>query len=198
MKDHILAAEYANPEHTELIYTTHNDGVHRIVRDENPSFWAHVHQRAVVCHFMADSAMVARAPKPVARPAVSASVIDITPQSTAVQDIQPSPQIATLSDDVTLAALRGRIAELEQQQRDSIDMSSYIESEIAAEFAVIAMMPDGAVDNDRRESARSVLSAEAKVRGVELESLCRSLAAARHERNARIMANRLKRLSESH
>lgn len=186
MKEHIIAAEYANPEHTELVYVTANDGVHRIIRDENPSFWHLVHQRAVLKTYVAGGALQARAPKPKSSP-----MIDVTPKLLA-------ESVPSRVDETMLAALRGRIAELEDKVRSMAEIEMFAETEVAAEYAVLVMAPDGAVEPERKRIAEEFLAREAQARGVDVTTLCRTLGAARDERNQRIMSRRLDRLGGNH
>ena len=179
MRDQITAAEYTNPDHTALVYTSIQDGNHHITRDGNPSFWNHVHQRAVLKSFDPNSHLGRQykaSPLPM--------MVDITPrlEPKALQPpyLQAPPQIVYKPDP----ELEARLDRME----------TYWAIEAAAEYAVLAMMPDGTVDAQKKADALHYLTQEAKTRNMDVAQLCRAIGQSRDERNKTIMTDRLSKV----
>lgn len=187
--DHIVAAEYANAAHTELVYITAAEGRHRIKKDENPSFWNHVLQRAVMRTYDPQSHIHTQVPPPqppsiVAR--ATPHIIDVPVR----RDSAPTHDV-TAEWTTKLAAKDAEIAELTMALKFAYD---YAESEAVAEYAILAMAPDGVVDPAKKSEATAALSREAAARGISLEDLCSELGRGRAERNRKIVEERLRRL----
>ena len=186
VRDHIVAAEYGNAEHTEIIYTTANEGLHRIKRDENPSFWNHILQRAVLKTYDPSSLVHAQfPPQPAVRSAPAPQVIDITPK--VIPDV--SGDLAALKAQID--DKNATIARLTMALKLAND---YAETEAAAEYAVLAMAPDGMVDPDKKSRAVAILAREATKKSLDLTTLCVAIAQERDDRNRRLMEARLQKM----
>lgn len=182
VRDHIVAAEYGNAEHTEIIYCTANEGLHRIKKDENPSFWNHILQRAVLKTYDPSSLVHTQLP-PSAQPV--RPVIDITPQVLPDQ----SGEVAALK-----AAVDDKNAKIARLTMALKLANEYAESEAAAEYAVLAMAPESVVDPEKRRRAIDLLGREAAKKGVDLTTLCVTIAQERDDRNRRLMETRLQKM----
>ena len=182
VRDHIVAAEYGNAEQTEIIYCTTNEGLHRIKKDENPSFWNHILQRAALKTYNPSSVVHTQLP-PSSQPV--RPVIDITPQVLPDQ----SGEVAALK-----AAVDDKNATIARLSMALKLANEYAESEAAAEYAVLAMAPDSVVDPEKKRRAIETLSREAARKGVDLTTLCVTIAQDRDDRNKRLMDARLQKL----
>ena len=72
--------------------------------------------------------------------------------------------------------------------------NEYAESEAAAEYAVLAMAPESVVDPEKKRRAIDLLSREAAKKGVDLTTLCVTIAQERDDRNRRFMETRLQKM----
>lgn len=181
VRDHIVAAEYGNAEQTEIVYTTANEGLHRIKKDENPSFWNHILQRAVLKTYDPGSSVHTLLPAtPQPRP-----MIDITPQVLPDQAGEVAALKAQIDDK------NAKISRLTMALKLS---NEYAESEAAAEYAVLAMAPDAVVDPAKKRRAVEMLGREAVAKGVDLTVLCVAIAQERDDRNRRLMEARLQKM----
>lgn len=173
MDDHIVTAEYTNADHSELEWVAKDNSRHKIRKDESPAFWHVVHQRTVLRDFSGAAS--------------TSRMIDITPRSPRLPSSSPVLP-ASSAQEADIQRLRARVSELEAL------LMEFAEIEVAAEAAILAMQPEGAVDPANRAWAVEALSEEAQLRGMALDALCPALVEARRERNKSIMAGRLARL----
>ena len=79
MEDHVVAAEYTNPEHTVIKYTTRNEGVHYCSKDSNPSFFVAIQRMAVIPNYSDGGSLRVSAPATPALPIRKPDALVIPP-----------------------------------------------------------------------------------------------------------------------
>ena len=183
MEDHVVAAEYTNPEHTVIKYTTRNEGVHYCSKDSNPSFFVAIQRMAVIPNYSDGGSLRVSAPATPALPIRKPDALVIPPPQQT--DLPVSAQSQPINQPATQASTPSSIDD---------EIARFIEIEVVAESAVIAMMDDEHVDQTKKATAIAYLSQEARIRGCALEDLCRALIDARDERNREVWNRRLARL----
>lgn len=189
----IVAAEYVDADHTELIYTTKDKGSHRIRRDENPSFWHHVLQMVVIKDHSNPPGYYDGAGRMIMKDVTPLRAVPAQPPPTKVE-AAPQPRAIPPKSDLSEVRIRVLQERIEELEAELANMQRYWEVEIAAEIAIIAGMPDDGVDPVRKREAQAILAEEAKIRGLSVDEVARQLLQERASRNAEILSARLSRL----